>query len=310
MKKLIGIIFIVSFLSCSGQKEKDYFIETSDITNFWTAYDSIKKVTEKAEVFKNLYLDKASKPFTKMLGLSGDLRNPENYLESFEQYPKFWESLRKPTLELKNISEDIESCYRKVEKIYPKFKPGNVCVFVGPFAIQATVPEPKDIIFMGAEMNVPLNEVDLSEFDEDISFVYLNNIKSTIIHETIHLQQKSDATDVLSACIREGSADFLAELFLGVPFKSPAYDYGWRNEKELWTEFSKELHSRDWSKWLYGSSATDERPMDLGYFMGYVITKSFYDKMNDKELAVKEIIEVTDFDKFLEKSGYSERFKK
>ena len=299
---------MISILSCKEQNEMTYTLETSDIVNFWTAYDSIKSVENKAEVFNKLYLEKASDLFDSIMAESGDIRNPENYLESFEKYPKFWESLRKPTLELQNILPDINSCFKKVKSIYPKFEPGDVCVFVGPWAIEGSVL--RGVIFLGAEMNVPLKEVDLSEFEEDISFVYLNDIKSTIIHETIHLQQKSDAEDVLSACIREGSADFLAELFLGKPFISPMYDYGWANERKLWAEFSKEMHSSDWSRWLYGSSGTDERPQDLGYFMGYVITKSFYENMNNKDLAVKDIIEVTDFDQFLEKSGYSEKFKK
>jgi hypothetical protein len=289
--------------------ENNYIIETTDIGNFWTAFDSIKSADDKTKVFNELYLDEASELFKKMISLSGDIRNPENYLESFEKYPKFWESLRKPTLELQNITSDIQSCYEKVKNIYPEFKPGNVCVFVGPIAIQASVPT-GDIIFMGAEMNVPLNEIDLSEFQEDMSFIYLNDIKSTIIHETIHLQQKDESKNLLELTIREGSADFLAELFLGEPFKSPIYDYGKKNELELWTEFSKELDNTDWNKWFYAKSKTEERPADVGYFIGYMITKSYYDKARDKNKAIEEIIEVSDFHQFLDKSGYPEKFEK
>jgi len=39
-----------------------------------------------------------------------------------------------------------------------------------------------------------------------------------------------------------------------------------------------------------------------------MITKSYYDKTNDKEKVIREIIEVTDFDKFLEKSKYAEKW--
>lgn len=300
---------LVSFASCSGQKEKNYIIETSDIANFWTAFDSIKNTDHKAKVFSELYLEKASESFKKLISMSGDIRNPENYLQRFEQYPKFWESLRKPTLELQNIRSDIQSCYERVKNIYPKFEPGDVCVFVGPIAIQASVPT-GDIIFMGAEMNVTLNEIDLSEFQQDISFIYLNDIKSTIVHETIHLQQMGESENLLQLTIREGSADFLAELFLEEPFKSPIYDYGKENERELWSEFSQELDSPDWNKWFYAKSKTEERPADLGYFIGYMITKSYYSKAKDKNKAIKEIIEVSDFHQFLENSGYAEKFTK
>lgn len=310
MKNLLSILILVLVYSCSGQKKKDYVIETSDITNFWIAFDSIKSTTDKKKVFNELYIERASDLFKKMISLSGDISNAENYLESFEQYPKFWESLRKPTAELQNITSDIQFCFEKVTKIYPEFQPGNICVFIGPIAIQASVPPPKDVVYMGAEMNVPLNEIDLSEFEEDMSFIYLNDIKSTIIHETIHLQQKGEIEDLLELTIHEGSADFLAELFLGEPFKNPMYDYGKENELQLWTEFSQELNSQDWSKWFYTKSKTGERPADLGYFMGYMITKSYYNKAEDKNRAVKEIIEVTDSHQFLAESGYAEKFKK
>jgi len=41
-----------------------------------------------------------------------------------------------------------------------------------------------------------------------------------------------------------------------------------------------------------------------------MITKSYYVKAKDKNKAVQEIIEVTDFHKFLGISGYAEKFKK
>ncbi|MEM1002910.1 MAG: hypothetical protein AAGH46_09710, partial [Bacteroidota bacterium] len=289
MYKILLSLSMVLILSGYSQDKIDYKIETSDIVNFWIAFDSVKKVDNKSEVFTKLYLENASDLFDTILNVSGDLRDSKNYLESFEKYPKFWESLRKPTLELRNIASDINSCFEKVRSVYPKFKPGDICVFIGPWVIEGSVINGK--IFMGAEMNVSLNDIDISEFEEDISFAYLNDIKSTIIHETIHLQQKGKPKNLLQIAIREGSADFLAELFLGAPFISPMYDYGRENESELWKEFSEEIDSENWSKWISSMSRTEERPADLGYFMGYMITKSYYNKAKNKELAIQKIIE-------------------
>lgn len=151
---------------------------------------------------------------------------------------------------------------------------------------------------MGAEMNVPLDNIDLSDFREDMSYIYAIDIKSTIIHETIHLQHKGESRTLLDLTIREGSADFLAELFLGNPFQSPVYDYGYKNESELWSEFSNQLDSEDWNNWFYAKSKTNKRPADLGYFIGYMITKSYYQRAADKNKAIKEIIEVRDSYKF------------
>lgn len=309
MKKLFTILLTCSFLSCAGQKTEDYNIETRDISNFWVAYDAIKTTADKEKVFKELYHDKASPLFKEQLAISGDMRDVNNYLESFKKYPKFWESLRKPTMEMHNISEEIQQSFDKVRQVYPDFKTGDVCIFISPLVVQGRVHEGR-VIVLGAEMNAPLEEVDLSEFEEDMSFIYQNDIKSTIVHETIHLQQKGEPSTLLDLTIHEGSADFLAELFLGVPYQNPAYEYGRAHEKQLWQEFSKEMNSPDYSKWLYGDSMNYGRPMDMGYFMGYVITKSFYEKSTDKDLAIKQIIEVTDYDQFLRDSGYAEKFKK
>lgn len=41
--------------------------------------------------------------------------------------------------------------------------------------------------------------------------------------------------------------------------------------------------------------------------MGYRITQSHYDRADDKRRALKEILEVTDYDAFLESSGYPDR---
>ena len=111
MKTFLAIFATFILCSCSGQSSKNVVIETSDIANFWTAYDSIQNSTEKSKVFTELYLDKASEAFKKMIEASGDISNVENYFESFEKYPRFWESLRKPTMELQKIESEVFACY-------------------------------------------------------------------------------------------------------------------------------------------------------------------------------------------------------
>jgi hypothetical protein len=51
-----------------------------------------------------------------------------------------------------------------------------------------------------------------------------------------------------------------------------------------------------------------EWPRDLGYWMGYRIARSYYDRADDKTKAVADILQLTDFAAFLRTSGYAERF--
>lgn len=68
------------------------------------------------------------------------------------------------------------------------------------------------------------------------------------------------------------------------------------------------MHEDDVSDWLYNGSKSQNRPADLGYWIGYKITKAYYDKAADKKQAVADIIQIDDADEFLEKSGYASKF--
>jgi uncharacterized protein YjaZ len=74
----------------------------------------------------------------------------------------------------------------------------------------------------------------------------------------------------------------------------------------LWAEFETAMHGTDVGRWLYNQdSEAADRPGDLGYFVGYRIAQSFYERTADKEAAVAAIIEMPDADAFLAESGYA-----
>jgi hypothetical protein len=47
-----------------------------------------------------------------------------------------------------------------------------------------------------------------------------------------------------------------------------------------------------------------DRPADLGYWMGYRITKSYFERASDKRQALRDILTIKDFDRFLANSRY------
>ena len=68
------------------------------------------------------------------------------------------------------------------------------------------------------------------------------------------------------------------------------------------------MHGTDLTQWLYNqgsSTATADRPGDLGYFIGYRIAEAYYSKQADKIAALRDIIEIRNADDFLTRSGYS-----
>lgn len=74
-------------------------------------------------------------------------------------------------------------------------------------------------------------------------------------------------------------------------------------EKEIETAFLADMDKTDTSKWLF--NATADKPGDLGYWVGYRIAKSYYQRAPDKRQALREILEMDDPKAFLAKSGWS-----
>ncbi len=64
------------------------------------------------------------------------------------------------------------------------------------------------------------------------------------------------------------------------------------------------------TRWLYNGSNSKELPADLGYYIGYKIVESHYGLAKDKQKAIKEILTIQDFAKFLKESGYEAKIEK
>lgn len=106
---------------------------------------------------------------------------------------------------------------------------------------------------------------------------------------------------LLRASITEGAADYFAEKLTGENYSNA---YGEQHAAELWEEFRRDMHGKDYSRWLYNGAnraALGGRPPDLGYFVGYSIVKAY---AADTTREFWDALEIRDFDRFLAMSGY------
>jgi uncharacterized protein YjaZ len=131
-----------------------------------------------------------------------------------------------------------------------------------------------------------------------------------VAHELMHYQQKnaSDGT-LLARALSEGVPDLVAELVAGDTINPHLHKYADPLEKQLWLEFKKEMNGTSVANWLYQGDDAKDKPADLGYWMGYKIAASYYKNARDKKQAVKDMLEIKDFQKFLADSRYEEKFK-
>ncbi|MBE2228436.1 MAG: tetratricopeptide repeat protein [Ignavibacteria bacterium] len=280
-------------------------IVTTDISNFWDMYDAYKN-SGSIDDISNLYFAKKSaglNAFTKRRVI-----NPKEMEKVLKAYPRYLESIRSNTLKLAGVKDKLRRYFLKLKEIYPDVYYPDIYFTIGCFNTGGTVSG--RMLLIGAEMmcadeNSPKDELNnwlkgnIGEF---------SNIEKIVLHESIHTLQATGSETLLEASIIEGACDFITYLITGKEMSAPHYIYGNKYEKGLWKEFKKEMNSTGFQRWLYSGEYSVGRPSDLGYFIGYKICEAYYENAEDKQKAVKEIIEVEDFANFLKKSRYEEKF--
>ncbi len=141
-----------------------------------------------------------------------------------------------------------------------------------------------------------------------------------IVHELTHFQQAMAAgpdeylalygpkKSLVGLVIREGTAEFVADQITGAITQRKARAYVIAHEKKLWKRFQKEMNGRETGDWMSVTPSDPNQPPMIGYMLGYRIVEAYYNRCEDKVAAIREILSVTDYPAFLEKSGYAKRF--
>jgi hypothetical protein len=307
MNKLI--LTLTFFIFCSalfGQTKTKIF--TSDITNFWMAYDSVlttKDTIKQKDFLQRLYFDKATLGLRDFIVIKNFSVN--GHLNAIFRYSKFFQSVRPNTLQVEKSRKKFEQIMDRFRKIYPPFKQPDLFFTIGDLNSGGTTNQ--NNVFIGCELSTADKTVDASELPPIYKDIFsIIDIVSMVAHETVHTQQKGDISiNLLTNCIAEGSADFIAEILLQKPIITTHKTYGLAHEKELAEKFEKEKFGTVIEDWLYNGT-------NYGYFMGYKICKSYYDNAKDKQKAIADIIELKYGDenhlkKFYIESKYSDLWK-
>lgn len=297
MKYLISfLIFLFPQVTYSQQT-----IHTQDIDNFWIAYDSIRSTTDKEQqinFINRFYIDKASD------GLKAFLNNKSNpankWLDLINSDRDFWDSIRPKTLLIKTLTDNLQISINGLRELYPDLKKAATYFIIGFRQQGGTVRDNLSII--GSEVVMSFSGMDSAE------------LARIVVHEYVHTQQsKPDFRNinVLTSSIREGACDFISELVLRKDLTLPYIKYGLKNEVAVWKVFVHDMLSTANDFWV----STGNNPLlpekDLGYYVGYIICRFYYNNALNKSQAIKHIIDL-DFtnqiavNEFLKKSNYEE----
>lgn len=294
MKPILLLIFALSIGKVFSQTSNTIF--TSDIDNFWTAYDSIQKTKDlpkKLGFINQLYINKGTKGLKAFMKLRD--YNDTLYIDLIEKYPKFWNSVRANTLTIKNKTKDFNKAVKTFQKIYPDLKDADLYFTIGGLRSGGTVKE--NMVLIGAEISTATSLTEVSEFKSNwLKSIFatqsLDHVVSMNIHEYVHTQQKSGNSNLLlHQVIMEGASDFITELVLKEPLQRKYITYGTAHSAELKKQFKEEMFLNSYTNWLYNGELKGEAA-DLGYYMGYEISKAYYQQSKNKKQAIKEIIEL------------------
>ena len=314
----------------NADPDKARFV-TSDIDNFWRAFDLASKESDKAKriaIYQAEYLDKGSAGLQDFLRMR--IGSAKALVETVDGLPRFYTSVRPNTLRVAEMEKKIRRSFRKFKELYPDAVFPDIYFVIGTASTGGTASRNGLLIgteLYGATAQTPRDEFpavfrnflkDVKDEGElnalvakalDTALKSIDRLPTIVAHESCHFNQNyPPQTTVLEKSIQEGSCDLIAELTAGDVINPSLKSYGNRHEEKLWRDFDTQMQGKDLSLWMYNSFKIKDRPGDLGYYMGYRISREYYRNSRDKTSAIREILNIKDFGAFFEKSGYRAKF--
>jgi hypothetical protein len=269
-------------------------IHIEDVERFYKIYDAAGG-RPTAEQLQRDYLDAGSDGlhvFAKLRNITG-----ARIAETLAKQPGLYANARRCMAVLPRVRERLEVALGELKRLYPEARlpPVTIAVSRGK---PVGVGSPLTGVQIGLEA---LCATDYLNPDVEDRFVHV------IAHEYAHVQQAPELAEkeqltVLEASLIEGAAEFVGEITSGKVSYSQLGAAAKGREEEVEIAFLADLDKTDLSEWLYNSTPDD--PGDLGYWVGYRIVRSYYQRAPDKQQAVREILQMTDAKAFLEKSGW------
>jgi hypothetical protein len=283
----VMLLALCAFASAGAQRRAsvdDVRIITSDVANFWSALDRATPYDLDARL-RDDYLGRASSGLRAFaptqIGSALDLAR------SVYQRRADYDRVRAATLSAGATEPALRAAMLRLRALYPDAVLLDVYFVVGRFAVGGWTRG--DTLVVATEM-----------------YPDTAMLPRIVAHELVHRQQPPATPDqtLLERAFNEGAADFIGELASGGTINPEAQRYGGAHERALWREFRRVMNGHDYGAWLYGRHE-DGRPADLGYFFGYRIAQSYYERASDKARAIREIMETRDVPGVLRRSGYA-----
>lgn len=265
-----------------------------------------------AEVLQREYLDRAGpgvKIFTPLR-----IVNAERLARKVAANPDAYRyAIRECLPRLPALRSDLRAIYLAFSGLLPERPLPAIEVVFGALNSGGTASSDTQVI--GLEVNCPPGTSPEQ---------FRTTMRSFFAHETVHTWQEEEtpqalADPLLSQALREGVADYLANLVTGEMPKPERDAWARQRESWLWEEFRRDRQfmrsdseslrkpgaSPRFKRWFanYGS-APEGWPSEAGYWIGMRIAEAYVNRAPDKPAAIRKLVELEDPAALLEASGY------
>ena len=273
-----------------------------DVERFFTMMARLDSFSDTAVLLDTGYVEAGTpglRIYADMYGRDGEL-----FTRVLRAHPGFYDSISDLRPRLEAELPRIRRAYAEFEQVYPRalFPPTY-------FVIGARGPG-------GANgyrgLYISADTYGLPQSDSSVLALYpTSSLPHLVAHELVHFNMAlaspityfGDWTN-LARAIKEGAADFIAERVSGGHINSRAHEFGRAHEAALWRRFSRDMRTNATGEWFFGAPADSMQPRDIGYFIGYRIVESWYERGKSRPAAIAELIGIDDYEAFLRESGY------
>lgn len=285
-----------------------------DVERFWDAFDLASEETSpsrKAAIFRRYYLAPATPGLIDYHWIK--TITTERLVRKISEAPDYYAGIRDRTLSVADYEPVIREAFRNLQAIYPEAYFPPVTFVVGRLNSGGTAGPEGMLIGLDVwswEEGIPLDGVS-EGFQKVLTSFSLDDLPYVVVHEQVHAMQSyaGDRT-LLLVTLEEGSADFLAHLAKPDQPRAPYYNWGLENEARIWKRFEEEMIDGDVGDWIGNNSREidEDWHADIGYFIGARICEDYYNQAEDKQQAIKTLLNVSNPMEILEMSGYAKRF--
>ena len=270
--------------------------------------------------FDSLPRDSADKIFVPFAQQSA----AEELVRALTRYPRLYASLRAATLAVDTngtVTSGIRRGLAKLAALYPEARFPNIYFLMGTTSTGGTTG--RSGMLIGTEQvsigpDTPVDE--LPPWAQSLRLMHSGpaSLVGLVVHEAVHTQQKprpeGQHETLLRHALAEGIADFLAELAVGPSAAhTPRQVYGGAHEHEVWVDFQRDMERYEPNDstiktWMYNGMLPEGKnhgAIDIGYWVGFRIAGTYYNRAADKRAAVRDLLELKDPEAILRASGYA-----